>query len=138
MHGGHFHRLSPSQAADAAEAEKEEWRDGQLARSPGANDWQTVVPHSDCTPPPEPQTSPHRLVTSGEDNTSFIAISTRPASAADRNQGNATSVNGELQAGGASPNGGNEEPLTASSGGLEPSSSALCSSRMQRVLVLYV
>uniref|UniRef100_H3CH50 ARF guanine nucleotide exchange factor 2 n=1 Tax=Tetraodon nigroviridis TaxID=99883 RepID=H3CH50_TETNG len=77
--------------------------------------------HSDCTPPPEPQSSPHHLVPSGEDNTSSTAMSTSPASASDGTQDsttnatNTTSVNGEQRRGGASPKGGSGGLLTPSS-----------------------
>lgn len=114
-----FPCCAPPQALDAAQLEKDQLRRGQHARSPVCSDWHSVVPPSDCTPPPEPLASPHLVVSSGEDNTSYTTISISPPAAPDGTQDNAVntaSVNGEPQGSGAPPDGGNGESAAPSSG----------------------
>ena len=101
----------PPQALDAAELEKEQLRRGHDTRPPASSDWLTVVPPSDCTPPPEPQPSPHQTATLGEDTTTLPERD----SSQDRNLHTA-SVNGDLQGSAASPRGGCGESATPSSG----------------------
>lgn len=130
----------PPQALDAAELEKDQLRRGQHTRSPVCSDWHSVVPPSDCTPPPEPLASPHLVVSSGEDNTSYTTISISPPAATDGTQDNAVntaSVNGEPQGSGAPPDGGNGESAAPSSGrcaGPWSPPAPPCSTHMQTVL----